>query len=72
MKPSIQKLTTTLLLTFALLASGCNNDYATAVANNFKAMVLCQDHGGFREIPENQGNSFTVICKDGLVIYGTQ
>ncbi len=72
-KPSIQKITTMLVLALALAASGCNNnDYATAVANNFKAMYLCQDHGGFREIPENQGNSFTVICKDGLVIYGTQ
>lgn len=58
------------ILLTATLAGGCDSHTADAVANNFRAMYLCQDHGGFREIRENRAQAFTVECKDGLVIYG--
>ncbi|MBS4098514.1 MAG: hypothetical protein KGZ83_16955 [Sulfuricella sp.] len=60
-----------LVIPLFLGASGCGNDFSTAVSNNFKAMYLCQDHGGFREILKNEGAMFSVECKDGLIVNGT-
>lgn len=61
----------TLLLTFLLATGGCGNDFSTAVSNDFRAMYLCQDHGGFKEILENKDSAFSVKCKDGLTVYWT-
>jgi hypothetical protein len=64
-------LTKTLFLLLCFALNGCSGEFSAVVSNNFRAMYLCQDHGGFKEILENKSSAFTVKCKDGLIVHGT-
>ena len=72
MNKPLTTLTKTLFLSLCLASSGCDSEFSTLVSNNFKAMYLCQDHGGFKEILENKSSEFTAKCKDGLIVHGTK
>ncbi len=58
----------TLLLGMAL--SGCSKELAWTVSNNFKAIQLCLDHGGLKEVLDNRETGFTAECKDGRIVEG--
>ncbi len=56
----------TLLL--GLVLSGCSRELAWQVSNRFKAIQLCLDDGGLKDVLDSKETSFTALCKDGRIV----